>query len=193
MPYPIKQFVRQRVTSIDELLEGFPYLLAVDFQGIEQIDPFYGCPYLSIHKCYNLKGAINDNGRVVKADRLLTYLTDIDLEIVKQQYKWESAVVVECYRSEYGLLPQAMKDVTMDYYERKTKLKGVSGQEVYYMKSKNKLNSIYGMCATNPVRTSLVFNGVDFSVKEQDDKAQLAKANKRAFTVFAWGCWCTSW
>lgn len=46
---------------------------------------------------------------------------------------------------------------------------------------------------TNPVRTSLVFNGTDFSVKEQDDKAQLAKANKRAFTVFAWGCWCTAW
>lgn len=193
MPYPVKQFVRQRITSLDELLDGFPYLLAVDFQGIEQSDPFYGCPYLSIHKCYNLTGAINDNGRVVKADRLLTYLTDIDLEIVRQQYKWKSAVVVECYRSEYGLLPQAMKDVTMDYYERKTKLKGVEGQEVYYMKSKNKLNSIYGMCATNPVRTSLVFNGTDFSVKEQDDKAQLAKANKRAFTVFAWGCWCTAW
>ena len=144
MPYPVKQFVRQRVTRLDELLDGFPYLLAVDFQGIELSDPFYGCPYLSVHKCYNLTGAINDNGRVVKADRLLTYLTDIDLEIVKHQYKWESAVVVECYRSEYGLLPKAMKDVTMDYYERKTKLKGVIGQEVYYMKSKNKLNSIYG-------------------------------------------------
>lgn len=194
MPYPVKQFVKQRrVTRLDELLDGFPYLIAVDFTGIKQKDPFFGCPYLSIHKCYNLRGAINDNGRVVQAERLLTYLTDIDLEIVKQQYEWESAVVTMCYRSEYGLLPQAMKDVTMDYYERKTKLKGVDGQEIYYMKSKNKLNSIYGMCATNPVRTNLIFNGNDFSVKEQDEKAALAKANKNAFTVFAWGCWCTAW
>lgn len=49
------------------------------------------------------------------------------------------------------------------------------------------------MCATNPVRTNLIFNGTDFSVKEQDEKAALAKANKNAFTVFAWGCWCTAW
>ena len=194
MPYPIKQFVKQRhVTKLDELIDGFPYLIAVDFTGIRQNDPFFGCPYLSIHKCYNLHNAINDNGRVVQADRLMTYLTDIDLEIVKQQYEWKSAVVTMCYRSEYGLLPQAMKDVTMDYYERKTKLKGVDGQEIYYMKSKNKLNSIYGMCATNPVRTNLIFNGTNFSVKEQDEKAALAKANKNAFTVFAWGCWCTAW
>jgi DNA polymerase elongation subunit (family B) len=193
MPYPIKQFVKQKITKPEEMLDGFPYLIEIDFTDIELSDPFYGCPYLSIHKCYNLTGAINDNGRVIKARRLLTYLTDIDFEIVKQQYKWKSAVIVMAYRSEYGLLPQAMKDVTMEYYERKTKLKGVEGQEVYYMKSKNKLNSIYGMCATNPVRTSLVFNGTDFSVKEQDDKQQLAKANKRAFTVFAWGCWCTAW
>ena len=95
--------------------------------------------------------------------------------------------------SEYGRLPQAMIDVTMDYYRKKTELKGVAGQEVYYTKAKNKLNSIYGMCATNPVRTSLVFNGNDFEVKEVDEKTELKKANSKAFTVFAWGCWCTAW
>lgn len=193
MPYPVKPFEKDPATKIDDLLDGFPYVMCVDFFGVSLIDPFWGCPYLSIHKCYNLQGAINDNGRVVQAVRFQTWLTDIDLEIVKQQYQWENAVITACYRSEYGLLPKAMKNVTMDYYERKTKLKGVSGQEVYYMKAKNKLNSIYGMCATNPVRTSLVFNGVDFSVKEVNEKEELEKANKKSFTVFAWGCWCTAW
>lgn len=193
MPYPVKPFQRDSTTNPDDLLDGFPYVMCIDFFGIELQDPFFGCPYLSIHKCYNLQGAVNDNGRIVKAVRFQTWLTDIDFEIVRQQYKWKQAVITTCYRSEYGLLPKAMKDVTMEYYERKTKLKGVKGQEVYYMKAKNKLNSIYGMCATNPVRTSLVFNGHDFSVKEGDDKEELAKANKRSFTVFAWGCWCTAW
>ena len=194
MPYPIKPFVKQKdITRIEQLDDGFPYLVLIDFRKIRQKDPFYGCPYLSIHKCYNLRNAINDNGRVVEADSLATYLTDIDLEIVKQQYEWDDALIVGCYQSEYGMLPKAMKDVTMDYYERKTKLKGVAGEEVYYMKAKNKLNSIYGMCATNPVRTSLIFNGTNFEVKDIDEKEALEKANKKSFTVFAWGCWCTAW
>lgn len=193
MPYPVKPFVKDRTIDPDKLLDGFPYVMCIDFFDIELSDPFYGCPYLSIHKCYNLQGAVNDNGRVVKAKRFQTWLTDIDLAIVRQQYKWSRAVITTCYRSEYGLLPAGMKDVTMEYYERKTKLKGVKGQEVYYMKAKNKLNSIYGMCATNPVRTSLVFNGRDFDVKEVDEQEALQKANKKSFTVFAWGCWCTAW
>ena len=193
MPYPVRPFVRDHTTDPDELLDGFPYVMCVDFFDMDLQDPFWGCPYLSIHKCYNLQGAINDNGRVVRAKRFQTWLTDIDLAIVRQQYKWSRAMITTCYRSEYGLLPAAMKEVTMDYYRRKTELKGVEGQEVYYNKAKNKLNSIYGMCATNPVRTSLVFNGHDFTVKEVDEKAELEKANKKSFTVFAWGCWCTAW
>lgn len=193
MPYPVKPFIKDQTSDPDDLLEGFPYVMCIDFFDIDLSDPFYSCPYLSIHKCYNLQGAINDNGRVVKAKRFQTWLTDIDLAIVRQQYKWSKAVITTCYRSEYGLLPAGMKDVTMEYYERKTKLKGVKGQEIYYMKAKNKLNSIYGMCATNPVRTSLVFNGHDFDVKEVDEREELQKANKKSFTVFAWGCWCTAW
>ena len=215
MPYPVKPFIKDRVTDPEQLLDGFPYVMCIDFFDVDLIDPFWGCPYLSIHKCYNLQGAINDNGRVVRAKRFQTWLTDIDFMIVRQQYKWSKAVITKCYRSEYGLLPEAMKQVTMDYYERKTKLKGVKDQEVYYMKAKNKLNSIYGMCATNPVRTSLVFNGHDFDVscclpedreawttaseRERQqmqiafEKHELEKANKKSFTVFAWGCWCTAW
>lgn len=193
MPYPVKPFIKDGTTDPGKLLDGFPYVMCIDIWDIELRDPFYGCPYLSIHKCYNLLGAVNDNGRIVRAKRFQTWLTDIDLHIVMDQYKWSRAVITTCYRSEYGLLPAGMKDVTMQYYERKTKLKGVQGQEVYYTKAKNKLNSIYGMCATNPVRTSLVFNGHDFDVKEVDEREELKKANKKSFTVFAWGCWCTAW
>ena len=154
MPYPVKPFIKDDTKDPDQLLDGFPYVMCIDFFDIDLQDPFWPCPYLSIHKCYNLLGAVNDNGRVIRAKRFQTWLTDIDFQIVKAQYKWSRAVITSCFRSEYGLLPAAMKDVTMDYYERKTKLKGVAGQEVYYNKAKNKLNSIYGMCATNPVRTT---------------------------------------
>lgn len=121
------------------------------------------------------------------------YMTDIDLKILTSMYVFDSAVIIDSWRSEYGMLPAAMRDVTMDYYRKKTELKGVAGQEVYYTKAKNKLNSIYGMCATNPVRTTIVFNGHDFAVKDDDPEDELKKANRKAFTVFAWGCWCTAY
>lgn len=194
MPYPVKKFEQQfDVHEPDDLLDGFPYVFCLDVWDIELQDPFWGCPYLSIHKCYNLLGCVNDNGRVLSAKRFQTWLTDVDFMIVKQQYKWSKAKITKCYRSEYGLLPRGMKDVTMLYYRRKTELKGVKGQEIYYNKAKNKLNSIYGMCATNPVRTSLVFNGHDFEVKEVNEEEELDKANRKSFTEFAWGCWCTAW
>ncbi len=43
------------------------------------------------------------------------------------------------------------------------------------------------MCATNPLRVTLQFDGTAFSVKEVNDQAELEKANKKSFTVFAWG------
>ena len=193
MPYPVKPFTYQLITSLDEVIDGFPYLLEIEFFDIRQRDPFYGVPYLSIHKCQELTSLINDNGRVVQASHLVTTITDVDLQIIRQQYDWSDARIRRAYRSEYGFLPSAMRDVTMDYYRKKTQLKGVAGEEVYYNKAKNKLNSVYGMCATNPVRTSVIFNGTDFEVKEVDERTELEKANKKSFTVFAWGCWCTAW
>lgn len=191
-PYPVKPFMEDRTRDPDKLLEGFPYLVNIDFFDMDLIDQFNGCPYLSIHKCYNLSGCVNDNGRVVRAKRFNTWLTDIDWAIVRSQYKWSRAVILKCYRSEYGMLPAAMRDVTMHYYELKTQLKGVKGEEAFYNKAKAKLNSVYGMCATNPVRTSVIFNGTDFQLADVDEREELRKANGKSFTVFAWGCWCTA-
>ena len=194
MPYPVTGFVRDfKVKHLADLWERTPYLIFVEFTNIQLADPFYGCPYIPFHKCQVLRNPVNDNGRILEADKLSIYITDIDYEIIKGMYVWESDRVISCYRSEYGRLPQPMIDVTMDYYRKKTELKGVEGQEIYYMKSKNKLNSVYGMSATNPVRTVLRFNGMDFQPLDEDEKELLEKANKRAFTVYAWGCWCTAW
>lgn len=154
-PYPVKPFVQQKCKRIDDLEDGFPYLLEIEFTDLELRNPFIGCPYLPVHKCFlredadgylfPLVGAINDNGRVVSAVGIsfLHFCTDIDLQIIRRQYKWSSARIIKCYRSEYGMLPSAIIDTTMEYYKAKTELKGVDGQEVYYSKAKALLNSIY--------------------------------------------------
>ena len=147
-PYPVKPFIRQKCTKIEELLDGFPYLLEIEFTDLELRDRFNGCPYLAVHKCYSyededgylfpLVGAINDNGRVVSAKGIsfIHFCTNIDLEIIQQQYKWSSARIIKCFRSEYGMRPSAVINTVMEYYRNKTELKGVVGQEVFYNKSK---------------------------------------------------------
>lgn len=146
--YPVRPFEKQNITKLEQLEDGFPYLLEVRFTNIETIDPFESCPYLAVHKCYELVGHVDDNGRILSAQSLIVFFTDVDYIVIRDQYQWESAVILKSYRSEYGMLPKAMRDVTLEYYKRKTELKGVMGQEAYYSKAKAKLNSIYGMCAT---------------------------------------------
>lgn len=193
MPFPIKPFTLQTdVHDPEDLLDGFPYVFCIEFRNIKLRDPFDGCPYFSIHKTYDLRDAINDNGRIIEAKHFKTWITDVDFSIIREQYVWEDARITRGYMSEYGLLPKAMRDVTMQYFRKKTELKGVAGQEVYYAKAKAKLNSIYGMTATNPVRTNVIFNGHDFEVEEQDEKEALAKSNKRAFCTYATGVWVTA-
>lgn len=150
-PYPVKPFIKQNIKNLEELEDGFPYLLEIEFHDLKQRDPFNGCPYLSVHKCYNdtemrpLFGAIDDNGRVLeKKGTLVTFCTELDYSIIETQYCWSSARIVKAYRSEYGILPKAVIDTTMEYYRAKTELKGVDGQDIYYNKAKALLNSIYG-------------------------------------------------
>ena len=49
-------------------------------------------------------------------------------------------MVIKAMFSERGKLPIELREKMLDFYERKTKLKGVDGKEYEYLKSKNRLN-----------------------------------------------------
>ena len=194
-PYPVTPWVKQDIHQLSELLDGFPYLIEVELWNVDLRDPFNGCPYLAVHKCYDLDYAntISDNGRLCKTPYMRVYLTEIDLGITMAQYKWDRENVVRCYRSEYGMLPAPAIETIMHYYKLKTELKNVEGRENDYNRAKARLNSCYGMAATNPLRTSMVFNGVDFTPKEYDEEEELRKANGKSFMPYVVGCYCTAY
>ena len=161
-------------------------------------------PYLSRDKCENIIGGQFDNGRVLCADYLETTLTDIDLQIVTREYKAKDIVFMTVAHARYGYLPKPLIAETIKYYKAKTELKGVEGQEQYYVKSKNKLNSIYGMMAQNPCKRSLLYiqdgvinkrGEIDYYTEDQSktDLEILTDANKKAFLCYQWGCWVTAW
>lgn len=148
--YPMKPFFIEGPADADRIKELIykkkrPVIMRAAFRNIRESRKmrYIGIPYLSKDKCRNIVGAVIDNGRILSADYLETTITDIDFKIILDCYEWDGMGALDIAYSKYGPLPKQLKDVVLDYYRRKTNLKGVSGQELYYMKSKNKLNSCY--------------------------------------------------
>ena len=131
------------------------------------------------------------------ADSLETTVTDIDFKIIDKMYKYDKLEIIELYTSSYGKLPTKLIEVIEYYYIKKTELKGVEGQEIYYMKSKNKLNSIYGMMAQDVGKFRTVFSEGSEKLyqKEKDVTVEeiLEKNNAKAFLAYQWGVWTTAW
>ena len=179
-------------------------IMRVAISGLSLRDPFFPAPYLSRDKCRNIISGEYDNGRILEADYLETTITDIDLRIIVKDYHWADAVFFDVAYARYGKLPRPLIDETIKYYRVKTELKNVEGQEVYYTKSKNKLNSIYGMMAQDPVKEDILYQQdgaldkyghLEYYVEDKSKSKQviLDESNRKAFLCYQWGCWVTAW
>lgn len=170
-------------------------VMRVALYGVRQRYAWWGFPYIPQSKCEMLENPVLDNGRVLSADCLVLACTDIDFEIIRKEYSFTGVRVFDLYSATYGRLPRKLTDVVKKYYTQKTELKGVAGQELYYTKSKNKLNSVYGMTAQRPVRDKVYYDGTTFyetAVDDDDLPQELAKAYKSAFLPYQWAVWTTA-
>lgn len=156
-------------------------------------------PYIPQSKCL----ALGDdreiyNGRILHADFLTISMTNIDFDIIKEQYEYDELAVEEFHYSRKGLLPKELRDTIMYYFEKKSKLKGDEEHYYEYMKSKNKLNSIYGMTVTNILNTEIEYHDGEYTEKkmtEEEMQEALDKyyKNHRSFLNYSWGVFVTAY
>lgn len=156
-------------------------------------------PYIPQSKCL----ALGDdreiyNGRILHADFLTISMTNIDFDIVREQYEYDEIAVEEFHYSRKGLLPKELRDTIMYYFEKKSELKGDEEHYYEYMKSKNKLNSIYGMTVTNILNTEIEYHDGEYTEKkmtEEDMQEALDKyyKNHRSFLNYSWGVFVTAY
>ena len=196
--FPISEFYRLGdlpYKDVIKLIEkrNKALIMRVAITGIYLTRIDWGCPYLSISKCRHIENALEDNGRILSADYIETTLTDIDLRIVLQEYSFTDIRFFDVASSRYGYLPSPLISTICQYYHYKTELKNVPGQELLYMKSKNKLNSLYGMCAQDPVKQSILFINNNFQEQNEEESKLLLENNKKAFLAYQWGVWVTAW
>lgn len=197
--YPMTEFyIEEFATSLDYLIDLiYKYkkavLFRISFTNIRLKDDLWGAPYLSRDKSRSVLNGYYDNGRILSADYLETTLTDVDFRIILDEYEWDNCEPIKVASARYGYLPRQIRELNKELYKKKTELKGVDGQEIYYMKSKNLLNSIYGMSVQKPVKQSIIYQDGYFKLDNKDEEEILLKNYRRAFMSYAWGVWTTAW
>lgn len=158
-----------------------------------QRDPI---PYISLSRsdAYNY---LLDNGRILQAEYIEMSMTEIDLQIVLEQYEYDEMDIIEAMIAQKDYLPEAYREVIQDYYNRKTALKGDDTEEGKYMytKAKNSLNSVYGMSATDPIHQEIIYSDGEYSVSGYDSFTpdEILKLLKNAAFPYQWGVYTTAY
>ena len=177
--------------------QNYACLIVVEFYGLQLRHSWFSNPYISISKCRSLSQYVNDNGRVLSCSYCKLVVTELDLEMIEDIYTWDDLDITELYYSKKGALPKSLTNLVLKYFQNKTELKGIDDDfsKTLYMKSKNLLNSIYGMMAQKPVKQNIDFlidEELQFNLAHNDRRELYEKYCKNPVTSFAWGVWVTA-
>lgn len=189
--YPMTAFkkVPDGMASIKRAMRaGLAILCTMAISDAELRNDKWGAPYIPVSKCTYLENAVEDNGRVLRADAIVIEVTDVDIDIILDEYTG-GIDFYDIYTAEKDYLPKEYRELVRKYYTAKTKLKGVEGEEYEYVKSKNLLNSLYGMCATDPGKDEVIFDAGEYQQIETD----VAKNIKKSLLPYQWGVWVTAY
>lgn len=173
------------------------------------------CPILQVNKCLKFKDEgttfIKDNGKVVKmSGKTFLTLTDLDFRLMLKQYHIGKLLITRVYGSKRGKLPdwlintidRFMYDKTLykDEVKRLEKLDDIDAladANINLMKSKNKLNGIYGMTSTRPLRVNYLYDSS--TMKWSSSVPNTTKAlddfynSRNNFMNFSYGVFVTAW
>lgn len=199
--YPLGKWnygVISNIRTLEEYTRKYCTIARYTFKNIRLRDE-KPIPYIPQSKCL----ALGDdreiyNGRILHADVLTISMTNIDFDIVRDQYVYDEIAVEEFHYSRKGLLPKELRDTIMYYFEKKSKLKGDEEHYYEYMKSKNKLNSIYGMTVTNILNTEIEYHDGEYTEKEMNEEEMQEALDKyyknhRSFLNYSWGVFVTAY
>lgn len=209
--FPIKPFrwleINQRTAQrrIERVFQfiglGYAVVGTYQFKNMRLKNHREPIPYISLSRCQAMGNddidLVLDNGRVLECAYMEISLTEIDLEIVLEQYTFDYMDVMEAMISQKDYLPQAYRAVIQEYYNKKTALKGDDSEDgkYIYTKSKNMLNAVYGMSATDPVHQDIFYKDGDYQVSSYEDFTQdeLLKLLKNAAFPYQWGVYTTAY
>ncbi len=195
--YPMEKFTNCDDCSIESIINDNDnaYMLKLILLNVRLKDDFIAMPALQYSKCVKSINAVLDNGRVLCADYLEIYLTELDAKVIYSQYVWDKHICTNVEMAYKDYLPRWLTDYIYQLFVDKTKLKG--GDAVAYALAKSKLNSIYGMMVQKCVKQEIVedYSSGDYDIEEADPEELYTKylKNYNSILPYQWGVWCTAY
>lgn len=185
-------FTENNAGEFEKYLKKYCCLFDIEFIDIKSTVLFDS--YISESRCWKLETPTVNNGRVVSATVLRITITEQDFLIIKKMYSWSSFTVANMRVYVKAYLPTDFVKAILHLYGQKTTLKGVKGKEVDYLKSKEMLNSCYGMAVTDIVRALIQYKN-DWSTSDINTEKRLEEYNteKGRFLFYPWGVWVTAY
>lgn len=202
--YPITPFQEETIISLDmlddynnryctlayysfekvKLKKGVPFPYIPYSKCIEFIAPNYETKFKGKEYCYN--------GRILEAEFIKIAMTNYDYQIFINQYDYDedNVRVEDFYYSHKGFLPKELTDTVIEFFTLKSQLKGIEEKEYEYMKSKNKLNSLYGMIVTDIIRQENLFT--DQWEKGENSTLEEYYSKRNNFLTYQWGLFVTA-
>lgn len=179
----------------EDTIRDYCCIFRVRFTGIRSKILYEN--YISFSKCRNIAKPVLNNGRVVSADSLEISITNVDYEIIKECYTWDTIEIGTFYRYKKAYLPTEFIKCVLEFYRIKTELKGVDGKDAEYLQGKENLNSCYGMMVTAIIREMYTFTN-DFAgwTKEEPDHQEVIEKYNNSinrFLFFPWGVFVTAY
>lgn len=188
--------------SIEEMLDNDPnmerycYIFQVLIEDAEYIGNC-GIPYISISKCSHITEGPDyqeDNGRIRRAAYIEMTILEIDWKIIRKTYKMAAYRIRNMYAARRGQLPAEFKNVVMEYFRQKTRLKGLEDPDSVYLygKYKNLLNACFGMTTTRLDMDMVLYqpdHELEFTVegKGLTELLQRFYKSKNSFLPYQWG------
>lgn len=192
--FPSTEFLPCKIQKVSQMVSNFAYLLKVEFENISC--KFYN-NFISASKCIEVFNASYDNGRIIRADKILITLTDLDFNFILKSYNYTSYTILESYYSIYNYLPLQLINFILEKYKKKTEFKNVEGKELEYSLNKANFNSIYGMTVTNTIRDNVIFDNIldwqEIPLTNEEIKEKLLEEKKQSFLSFSTGVWVTAY
>ena len=176
---------------------GYALVFRLQIDKLELKDYFNPCPYISYDKARNVRGKMLDNGRLLGAEHCEVTITDIDFQIIDNQYNLSdtNTVITDLYFAHYDYLPDELRDLVKGYYIQKTALKGIEDQQLFYDKYKNLINAVYGCSAQDPAKDNILYleDAVEDNIYQCEGAAIVdILAAAHPTMPYQWGVWTTA-
>lgn len=186
--YPLGKFAKYD-GKISDSPDFFAYFGLLKIKNLKSKTAW---DYISVSKCEKIIKGLSDNGKLFAADYAEIWVTDVDFEIIRDVYTGVFEMT-NLYRAPKKFLPLKFVNFILELYANKTELKNVAGREDDYAKSKQFINSLYGMTVTNNIRDEVTFINNEWGETVLSDEDIEQRLNdEKPFLPFAVGVWVTA-